>query len=406
MTERKGHIVCIASEFKGNEFLEECQNAGWFVTLVTRKHLLDSPWAWTSLNDVKTVERSATTDDYMRAIANIAGSKVIDRIVGLDEFDIITAARAREHLQVEGLSASYSLRFRDKLHMRNLAFKIGMPCPEFTGIFNKAQIDDFLDRTKPPWIVKPRTEGAAFGIRKCETKEHVWQVLMNLDSRNTWRDHPSQYLLEKFIEGEVYHVDSVVCNGEIVAVAIGKYGAPPYKISHHGGVFITSTLDYDSQARTQLLQLNEKLLKGFEYQRGVAHAEFLQSAETSEFYFLEVACRVGGAYIANMHEYANGFNLWREWAKLETATEQEPYRPPKLRNSYAGICLALAREEFPDTSNYNDPEIVYRIDKPKHVGFIFETQNKQRLQQLLNSYAERITKEYLMVLPAKEHHDE
>ena len=37
----KKHIVCIASEHKGNEFLEEAHNAGWHVTLVTRKKLLD-----------------------------------------------------------------------------------------------------------------------------------------------------------------------------------------------------------------------------------------------------------------------------------------------------------------------------------------------------------------------------
>src|SRR5687768_1842163 len=96
----KNHIVCIASEQKGNEFLEECQNAGWHVTLVTRKKLLDSPWAWTALNDVKTVEDDALPVDYVRAVTNIAGSRPIDRVVGLDEFDVITAALAREHLQM------------------------------------------------------------------------------------------------------------------------------------------------------------------------------------------------------------------------------------------------------------------------------------------------------------------
>ena len=81
----KKHIVCIASEHKGNEFLDEAQNAGWHVTLVTRKKLLDEPWVWTALNDVKTVEDEASQDDYVRAITNIAGSRAIDRVVGLLE---------------------------------------------------------------------------------------------------------------------------------------------------------------------------------------------------------------------------------------------------------------------------------------------------------------------------------
>src|SRR5688572_32540919 len=49
----------------------------------------------------------------------------------------------------------------------------------------------FLERVPAPWIVKPRYEVSAFGIRKCETKEQVWEVLTDLDNRNNWRDHPS-----------------------------------------------------------------------------------------------------------------------------------------------------------------------------------------------------------------------
>jgi hypothetical protein len=121
----KNHIVCIASEHKGNEFLDEAQNAGWHVSLVTRKKLLDQPWLWTALNDVKTVEDDAPQENYVRAITNIAGSRKIDRVVGLDEFDVLTAARAREHLQLGGMSSSHALRFRDKLSMRSIASRPG-----------------------------------------------------------------------------------------------------------------------------------------------------------------------------------------------------------------------------------------------------------------------------------------
>src|SRR5438552_1238251 len=86
------HIVCIASEHKGNEFLEAAHEMGWRVTLVTRKKLLESPWPWDAIADVKPVEDSALPVDYVRVVTNIAGSRKIDRVVGLDEFDVITAA--------------------------------------------------------------------------------------------------------------------------------------------------------------------------------------------------------------------------------------------------------------------------------------------------------------------------
>ena len=402
----KKHIVCIASEQKGNEFLDEAQNAGWHVTLVTRKKLLDQPWLWTALNDVKTVEDNADQEDYVRAVTNIAGARPIDRVVGLDEFDVITAAVAREHLQLGGMTSSHALRFRDKLSMRNIASEGGIRCPEFTGIFNKQAIDDYLDRVPPPWIVKPRYEVSAFGIRKCETKEQVWQVLNDLDNRNNWRDHPSQFVLEKFIAGSVFHVDSIVDNGKVLAAGVSKYGTPPFSVTHYGGVFTTSIVPYRSKERKELESLNKKLLEAFKYEQGVSHAEFLQSEEDGNFYLLEVACRVGGAYIANVLEHACNFNLWREWAKLETSTKNNPYKLPKLRKDFAGVALALANQDQPDTSHYTDEEIVYRVSKPKHVGIIFYSKKQKRLEELLSTYTARISADFLAVAPAKERYDD
>jgi len=402
----KKHIVCIASEQKGNEFLDEAQNAGWHVSLVTRKKQLDQPWLWTALNDVSTVDDNASSEDYIRAITNIAGLRSIDRIVGLDEFDVMTAARAREHLQLGGMTSSHALRFRDKLSMRNIANEAGIPCPEFTGVFNKQTIEDYLESVPAPWIVKPRYEVSAFGIRKCETKEQVWRVLTDLDERTNWRDHPSQFVLERFIAGSVYHVDSIVDNGKVLAAGVSKYGTPPFSVTHYGGVFTTSIVPYKSKERKELEHLNKTLLDAFKYERGVSHAEFLQSEEDGKFYLLEVACRVGGAYIANVLEHACNFNLWREWAKLETSTKDNPYKLPKLRKDFAGVALALANQDRPDTSHYTDDEIVYRVTKPKHVGIIFYSKKQKRLEELLSAYSERITADFLAVAPAKERYDD
>ena len=402
----KNHIVCIASEHKGNEFLDEAQNAGWYVTLVTRKKLLDEPWAWTALNDVATVDDDASQDDYIRAITNIAGSRKIDRVVGLDEFDVMTAAKAREHLQLDGMSSSHALRFRDKLSMRNIASAAEITCPEFIAPFNRDAINGYLDHVSGPWIVKPRYEVSAFGIRKCDSKTEVWQVLTDLDRRNNWRDHPSQFILEKFIKGNVFHVDSVVEKGKVVACGVSKYGTPPFRVTHHGGVFTSSIVSYKSKERKELEELNQQLLSAFEYDRGVSHAEFLQSDEDRKLYLLEVACRVGGAYIANVLEHARNFNLWREWAKLETVTDERPYQLPKLRKDFAGVALALANTDTPDTSHYIDEEIVYRVSKPKHVGLIFYSKKQKRVDELLGSYSERIASDFLAVMPAKERYDD
>ncbi|REJ77625.1 MAG: ATP-grasp domain-containing protein [Acidobacteria bacterium] len=401
------NIICIASEFKGNDFLEEAQAAGWHVTLVTRDDLRDSAWAWTSLNDVHFVAKESQEEDYLRAIVNLAGKKRIDHVVGLDEFDVLPAARAREYLQIrKGMSRSHALRFRDKLTMRTVASSNGVDCPEFTGVFNSEDIESYLDRVPAPWIVKPRTEVSAFGIRKCSTKDQVWAVLNDLDNRHTWRDHPSKFLIERFIEGSVFHVDSVIKNGKIVSKGVNQYGTTPFNVAHGGGVFTSATIGYGAKDRKQLEKLNKMLLEALDHKNGVAHAEFLKSDEDGKFYLVEVAARVGGAYIANVHEHACGFNLWREWGKIETETKENPYVPQKAKKDFAAIALALAKDEKPDTSAYDDQEIVYRVDKPRHVGLIFCTKTKKRLDELVSTYTQRITDDFLAVAPVKERYDD
>jgi biotin carboxylase len=212
--------------------------------------------------------------------------------------------------------------------------------------------------------------------------------------------------LEKFIAGNVFHVDSIVENGKVLACGVSKYGTPPFSVTHYGGVFTTAVVPYRSKERKELEKLNQQLLTAFNYDRGVSHAEFLQSAEDGKFYLLEVACRVGGAYIANVLEHACNFNLWREWAKLETSTKENPYKLPKLRKDFAGVALALANQDEPDTSHYDDSEIVYRVSKPKHVGLIFYSRKQKRVSELLETYSQRIAADFLAVVPAKERYDD
>lgn len=189
--------------------------------------------------------------------------------------------------------------------------------------------------------------------------------------------------------------------------SVERYGAPPFEVSHFGGVPVSYFVKHGSQEQRALLALNEKLLKGFGFEQGVTHAEFIRPAdlaqpESDQFIFLEVAARVGGAYTADTIEAATGINLWREWARIELATPERPYILPPVRNEYAGIALSLARQENPCTCRYDDPEIVYRVRKPWHVGLIVRSPDQGRVISLLTEYARRFSEDFTAVAPAEE----
>jgi len=172
-------------------------------------------------------------------------------------------------------------------------------------------------------------------------------------------------------------------------------------VAHKGGAYISHTILRGTEDEKRLFAINRKLLKTLGLETGAAHAEFIKSTADGEFYFLEVAARVGGAFIADVLEAASGLTLWREWAKLELAESARGKLSPP-RREYAGIVLSLAKQEYPDTASYDDPEVVYRVKKKHHVGLIVRSKKLERVQELLTQYATRFAHDFEAVLPPLE----
>jgi hypothetical protein len=212
-------------------------------------------------------------------------------------------------------------------------------------------------------------------------------------------DKQSSFLLEKFLPGDVYHVDSVVSENEIAFANVSKYGKPPMNVAQGGGIFTTFTVPRGSDEDISLGAINRDLLAALGLLRGVAHAEFIRARADGNFYFLECAARVGGAYINEMVEAATGINLWREWARIEIAGGDGSYTLPPVREEYAGVILSLARQEDPDTSAYDDPELQLRIKRHHHAGLVLRSADSQRIPELLDEYARRFTKDFLAIEP-------
>ncbi len=395
-------IVCLASFYKGVDFLRECKQQGARVILVTKEKWRHEDWPHDCLAEFTVLPQDAGPDHFLHTVTQLARRQHIARLIALEEFDVITAALIREHLRLPGMDASTARRFRDKLAMRDMARAAGLRVPDFVGAINYTDMDDYMARTPAPWVLKPRTDVSAIGIRKVHTAEQLWRALEELDARERPHERAPFHLLEQFVPGDVYHVDSLVINGEVLFACVNQYGRPPLDVMHAGGVFLSYTIDYDAPERAELWRLNQQVISTLGLRRGAAHAEFIKSAGDGEFYFLEIAARVGGAYIAETHEAASGLNIWREWAKLELAAAHDGYALPVPQQHYAGIALSLARHEWPDTSAFNDAEIVYRLRKRHHIGLVVRAPEQQRVLALLDDYARRFSADFSASAPPPE----
>jgi ATP-grasp domain len=389
-------FLCITSYEKGQEFIRECKGQGAYVILLTVTALEHGNWPRESIDEIYFMHDLSKTDEVIRAISFLARTRVIDNIVALDDYDVWTAANLREHLRIPGMGDTTVRHFRDKLAMRLKAQENNISVPDFVHVLNYNKVSEFIDRVPPPWVLKPRAEASTIGIAKINNTDELWSRVETLGDRQSF------FLLERFIPGEVYHVDSLVFNREIVFAEAHHYGKPPFNVYHEGGIFTTRTIARGSADETLLKELNHQIINALGLVHGVTHTEFIKGHEDAHFYFLETAARVGGANIAEMVEASTGINLWREWAKIELHSQVGLYQLPQHQQNYAGVIVSLARQEHPDTSAYQDPEIAMRLEKRHHVGFVLASQSPDRINSLLDESTQRFVNDFLATLPPSE----
>ena len=380
-------FLCIATYRKGDEFLKECHRLGCRVLLLTEERLKDSDWPRDAIDTFYYVRRGMSEEDVRKGAAFVARSERIDRIVALDDFDVEMAAMLREYLHVPGMGETTARAFRDKLAMRSRARGAGIQCPPFVHVANDGAVTEWTAAVPPPWVLKPRGQAAAIGIKRIASASELWTTLNGLG------DARADYILEQFVPGDVFHVDSLVFDRKVVFASASAYGSPPMTVAHEGGIFVTRTLQPEDPLSEQLTAANAHVLNAFGLVRGVSHTEFIRGQDGA-VYFLETSARVGGAFIVDVVEAGTGLNLWREWAKLEIAGERGGYVVPQLRRRPAGIVLSLARQEFPDMRDYADPEIVRHIHKRHHAGVIVAADDERRVQELLDSYVTRFYRDF------------
>ncbi|MFK7947420.1 MAG: acetyl-CoA carboxylase biotin carboxylase subunit family protein [Saprospiraceae bacterium] len=382
-------ILCVSSYFKGSKFMTAAKAEGATVYLLTSISLKDEPWPKEAIDEMFYVQEANdepwNMTNVIKGLAHTFRSKKVDRIVALDDFDVERAAQLREEFRIPGMGQTTARYFRDKLAMRVKAADSGIKVPAFSALFNDAEVHEYTQNVPAPWLVKPRSEASATGIKKIHSADELWQHLGTLGDRR------HEYLVEKFEPGDVYHVDSLSQDGELIFSRVSQYLNTPFEVAHGGGIFRSHICEFGGEDDKALRTMTNDVMTAFGMVFSASHTEFIKSHSTGEFYFLETSSRVGGAHLAEMVEYSSGISLWAEWAKLEIAQfEDKKYTLPTIKNDYAGIVVSLIRDYRADYSSFNDSEICWTMEKDYHIGIIINSDSRQRILGLLDNYAKRI----------------
>ena len=266
-----------------------------------------------------------TEDFSYDALEEIVGALVTahpfegTRLLTCDEEVMIQVARLREKYALAGDGVETTMRFTHKDHMkaylRARAPEIEMPRYELfdARTFKRinghylAHLEDYLHL---PVFVKPVNQCSSHNAAKIETNQDLRAWC------NAHVEDETVYEMDEFIEGDLYHCDSVVVDGRIASVFISRYNKPCFDfLSGHMSASIL--LPFDAPEYDILAAFNAKTLEGLDVPKNaVTHLEVFRTHHGRNI-FLEVALRPPGARIPKMYDHCLGVNIQKAHFKMQ-----------------------------------------------------------------------------------------
>jgi biotin carboxylase len=243
---------------------------------------------------------------HARRIAEAHGP--LAGIVGVSEFDLLTAAALRAALGVPGWSTAYVTRFRDKTVMKRWIGYAGIRVPRYLGLGADATAETVLapDTGLPglPIVLKPRDGAASKGVRLVRSEAELAAAL-----REIGPEALQGYEAEEYVEGRIHHVDGIRSGGRFHFVTVSEYVNTC--LDFNGGTPLGSVLLDRGPLRDQLTGFAADCLDALELWDGPFHLELILT-ESGEPVFLEVGLRPGGAGVPFLHRDLFGIDLYCE----------------------------------------------------------------------------------------------
>lgn len=340
-----------------SKYVDESEHLVSYVTVPTHA---------AGLSDrVAHVERVDDLTDVDRVLAAVdrcvAAAGPFDKVLGLSEFDLVTAGMVRDRHHIPGPGAEAVRSFRDKPRMKEVLAAAGVRVPRYRVVRSTAEVAEFVrDTGGGDVIVKPRGGAASVGCVKLPSGADPGELLAGV----VLDDHE----VEEFVTGPIWHVDGLVHRGELVYRKASRYIGTCYDFGR--GCPLGSVVQAGPTADA-VVDFAAHCLRVLGLQGGAFHLEVIEAP--AGLVFLEVGARVGGGEIPFTSRDVYGIDLVGDWIRIELG--QEPVTTPGVdTGEHAGFLMlpeavghrVVARRSMVGTV----PELYAEVLPP--VGHVFD----------------------------------
>ncbi|MFE0643319.1 ATP-grasp domain-containing protein [Streptomyces sp. NPDC058877] len=251
--------------------------------------------------------------DTVRPFAEAARAVYgVDAVVSLTEPGVTPAGRLGDLFGLtDGRRHEVSRRMRDKSLMRRHLAENGLPVPHAALVEGRESLDAFGERAGYPFIVKPVSTTAGFGLLRAEDPadlDRVWARIQEMDGGRTDRGSTmftvDGFLMESYIDGPEFSVEALSFAGRHVVVAVTEKLTSEEHFAELGHA-VPARLDADDRAA--LTDAVEEFLTGMGVTDGPSHTEIRLSSRGP--LVIESHNRLGGDNIVELVEAAYGIDM-------------------------------------------------------------------------------------------------
>ncbi|HEX3961484.1 MAG TPA: ATP-grasp domain-containing protein [Trebonia sp.] len=281
-------------------------------------------------NDPTALERTAA----------VGRAHHVDGVFTCDEFYVELAAGVARALRLPGLTEQTAMLCRDKHAMRQRLAEAGIPSPQSIVVSSLSKACDAAEMIGYPVVLKPRNLGGSVGVVRADGTEDVERFFPLASTAGVSGVVPlSGLLVEKYINGPEFSVESVTANGITTVCGITEkvVGFPPF--FEEIGQYATP-VQPDNPLHAQLIDITLRVHKAFGVTVGITHCEILMTA--SGPYVVEIGARAGGDRIPVITKLASGIDLIA--AGAATATGAAPDLDPVMKRA-AGVRMVYPHHE-------------------------------------------------------------
>ena len=259
----------------------------------------------------------------------------VDRIVNCcNDFAIPVAAYVSEVLNLPHiLSYESALDCTDKLRMKDVFFRNGIPTSKYIKISSVNELDS---KVSFPLVVKPADTTGSRGISKVNDADNFDESVNKALSQCVFR---KEVVVEEFVEGEEYQVDCIVREGKVDVVLIRL--KPKFKeneISSCVGSLITPRIFEENHA--EFKSLAESLAKAFGIRNNTFFFQLIKSKNITSV--IELGVRVGGGWSHKMIKEITGLDFIKASLYSQLGRDEKYLHHQPLKYYYT--CFLFAKE--------------------------------------------------------------